>query len=327
MAFGAINSSTGQNLAREFEDRFRQQQNPFQGAGGSVGGLFGGTQRNTGGGFDFSNFSEDQFEFSRGAALDQFFDPTLSNQQGDAVGAVKKNRIARGIRGRAADAAAGNTEQRFLEGNQRAALDFIKQDLNRGIGTDSNINRNNTAAQNLGFDNRGLTDAEGAQVTAQISGANLLSRNNQFTAEGTGGGGGLRGFAARNDIGGTSSAGGIAGFLNQGVNTEGGDIGGLLDQFVGNPNQFDQPGQQNFNQFDKLATLLGIGGDIDAAGLQRPGLQLQNTLEQRNRALPDQAPQIGTSVGGLGVRAPRPTGASGAERRSLQTNLFSPFQF
>ncbi len=286
MAFGAINSSRGQNLSQMFEERFRQQQNPFAGSGGGLGSLFGGTQRNTQGQFNFSEFSEDQFEFSRGAALDQFFDPQLSDQQGDAVGAVRKNRIARGIRGRASEAAAGSTRQRFLEGNQRSALNFIKQDLQRGIGSNSNEANNNTALQNLGPGfQRGLTGAEGEQVSAQIGGANLLSRNNQF------------------------------------------DAGGLLDQFIGNPNQFDQEGQRNFNQFDKLATLLGIGGDVQRGGLDRPGLFLQNTIEQRSRALPEQGPQIGTSIGGLGVRAPRPVGAQGAERRSLQTNLFSPFSF
>lgn len=132
-----INTSSGLRPSQLFEQRFRQQQRPFDGAdtvnqGNTFLSAFSGVERTAGGGFDFGSFNQPQRRIARGVAFDAFFKPGLSGQQEDAVSAVRKNRIARGLRGAAAEHAAQSTADRFLAGNRRSALSFIEQDLGGG---------------------------------------------------------------------------------------------------------------------------------------------------------------------------------------------------
>lgn len=72
-----------------------------------------------------------------GTAFDQLFSGRLSGAQQDRVTGARKNRTARGLRGAAADAAAGRLSEGFEAGNRNAALNFLQSSLaeNRGAVT------------------------------------------------------------------------------------------------------------------------------------------------------------------------------------------------
>ena len=323
----AINSSRGRNLTSFFEEQFAQQQNPFQSrAGQATGGLldqFSGVSRNANGAFNFGAFSEDQFRIGRGVALDQFFDPRLSGQQEDAASAVSKNRVARGLRGRAADAAGENTRSRFLQGNQRAALNFIKQDLNRGFNAQGEAEQHNAAAirNNLPGFNRTLTQDEVGSASAFADSADLLSRG--------GAGGTNRAFEQLDRFIEDPSALNINdsfdGFyrglndVHRGEQTLAGSTAGLAgaDQLADLQSNVDQLSN---DPFIKLATLLGIRGGKDdnfGAELGRRGELLRNTLFNEQRALPDSSPGIGTSLGS----GPRGNTTQAGAENSFQQQL------
>lgn len=62
-----------------------------------------------------------------GTAAQQFFDPTLSGEQSTLVQGAIKNRIARGLRGSAAEAFGQRIEQQFAEQNRLAAAGFLQR--------------------------------------------------------------------------------------------------------------------------------------------------------------------------------------------------------
>jgi hypothetical protein len=74
-----------------------------------------------------------QRQGATGAAFSQFFDPTLSGQQQQVVQDTVKNRIARGLRGRAAEAAGQRIQSSFEASNRLSALGFL-EDRFRGQG-------------------------------------------------------------------------------------------------------------------------------------------------------------------------------------------------
>lgn len=127
--FRPVRDFVGLPTDEDFEQAFQQsQQNSIFPQGGSLLDRFRGAQSSNGT-VDFSSLTRTQRDLARATAFEQFIDPRLSQQQIDASAAVRKNRIARGLRGAAADAAQTATQERFLSGNRRAALGFIADDL------------------------------------------------------------------------------------------------------------------------------------------------------------------------------------------------------
>ncbi len=169
-----INTSGGINPNAEFEQRFSQQQNPFgeEFGGGNLSRIFRGQERNQSGRFNFGNFTGQQLELGRATAFNQLFNTQLSGQQNDAVAAVQKNRIARGLRGKAAEAAARQAQQRFASGNRREALSFITEDFQR----------NNPAFREFQATGQGGEEGLGAlDFIAQSRAVQLLSQFGSIT--------------------------------------------------------------------------------------------------------------------------------------------------
>jgi hypothetical protein len=111
--------------------------------------------------------------------LRQFFDPRLSGQQSQALEAIQKNRVARGLRGKAAEAAVGQAARKFVSGNRAASLDFLRQEfeLRRNQVLESFTNRAEDP-------NRGVVDLGGGTVRTpgQQRLEGLLGNFEDFTA-------------------------------------------------------------------------------------------------------------------------------------------------
>lgn len=123
---GAIPLTQLSNLRRAATGPVR----PFEGATGSLTGAFAGLELQPGFGQQrFGELSGEQRRIGRSVAFEQFFNPVLSGQQSQLVEAVRKNRIARGLRGRAVEGAGEAQGRKFLEANRRSALEFIRQDV------------------------------------------------------------------------------------------------------------------------------------------------------------------------------------------------------
>jgi hypothetical protein len=76
-----------------------------------------------------SELDPQQRRLASSVALRQFFDPSLSAQQNVALEAIRKNRVARGLRGKAAEGAVAQAARKFVSGNRAASLDFMRQEF------------------------------------------------------------------------------------------------------------------------------------------------------------------------------------------------------
>lgn len=267
-----LNTSAGRTSDPLVEQLKRQAAGPFkpfQGAeagGLNILGQFSdvavapGVGSNT---IDVSTLNNEQRRLARSVAFQQFFRPEISGQQQQAIEGIVKNRRARGLRGKAAEAAGSQAFQKFRSGNRASALDFLRQDF--GLRSQQATRQGGDIAPLLGSFEEFFTNTVAADLLrgtqARIGGAQDVVN----VVEDRVGGPGNEVLSTRERfLRGTSQLGGDAestGFLREVLSAAG--AAGALGDTVGGNRGVDSDRLSEFRQAlqGALFTEGGVGFD------------------------------------------------------------------